>query len=159
MPVGSDAALRLVLASVFLVFEHVDFELRRDHHQLFAHIPHRFGKQRLFAVLRAGFGFDGDIDDRFHARQVGRQRAIFLPRLAAAMSRDQVGFFDRFAEPVSGIGSFVGIAKVNPQLIWISDIAFALAAELVAEGLDELFLKLTFLFGKLAADVFLTEKL
>ncbi len=89
----------------------LNFELRWNHDQLFADVPHRFRKQLFLAVIGASlFGFV-NVDNLDGAREMSRKRVIFFLWLAAFAGRDQVGVFGRVCKSVGGVGRFGGVAS------------------------------------------------
>ncbi len=125
-PGRSDAALRVVPASVLRVDGHADFEFRSFELQRFGALPHRIGEQCFPAVIRAGLfrfrQFGGD----FVTRQVcGKALVTFLFRLATPVSGDMIGFFKGIAQSRCRVGRVVGIAKVQTKLIGVGNVAFA----------------------------------
>ena len=92
-----------------------------------------------FALLVGVVGVHED----FLARQMSRQALVtLLPRLAAFVLRDDVSLLDGLGQTLSSVGSFSRVTKVDPQLIGVFDIAFALGSETFLPQLQVVFFQL-----------------
>ena len=110
-------------------------------------------------MLGAGLNLSGDLGDDFLARQMRRQALVALLGCAAAMSRNQLGLFHGFGQPLGRIRRFVRIAKVDPQLIRVGDVPFASRPKPLFPQLQVFSLRLVQLRFQLPDDVLLLRQL
>ena len=91
-------------------------------------------------MSRAGFVGFGGVHDDFGAWKVSREGLAAGLRFAAAVGRDQVGFLQRLVQAGRGIGRFLGVAKVQTQLIGVGKVTFATREEAFLPELEIIFL-------------------
>ena len=84
---------------------------------------------------------------------------VFFLWLAASVSRNQVGFFSRFSEPVGCVGGFGRVTEVDAKLIRIGDVTFALGGEAFFPELQVVLFQLLDFRCELLDDVFVLGQL